>query len=99
VDGLPEKARRALAWELLKQTRNPEYVALRYEYPIDTMREALKRIPEHEPIYNKLQRINNPAARNYCANPGRKIDAIIEDGIGEILDNAKPSREPGEDDG
>lgn len=33
------------AWELLKQTRNPKYVALRYGYDIETMEKALEKIP------------------------------------------------------
>lgn len=34
--------KRELAWQLLKSTRNPEYVALRYGYTIAQMRAALE---------------------------------------------------------
>lgn len=38
--------RRELAWALLKETRNPVYVAMRYGYSVDSMKKALKEIPE-----------------------------------------------------
>jgi hypothetical protein len=40
------KSKRELAWELLKQTRNPTYVAMRYGYSIAAMEEALKKVPQ-----------------------------------------------------
>lgn len=45
------KTRRELAWELLKASRNPAYVALRYGYPLCVMEEALKKIPPPEPAH------------------------------------------------
>ena len=49
------KQRRKWAWELLKNTRNPEYVALRYDFPVSVMREALAKMPDEEPLWKQLQ--------------------------------------------
>lgn len=51
LNNLPELAKtaptkRELAWKLLKQTRNPEYVAMRYGYTIKQMRDALETITD-----------------------------------------------------
>lgn len=35
---------RELAWALLKQTRNPEYVSARYGFTVAQMRSALEKI-------------------------------------------------------
>lgn len=40
------KSRRQLAWDLLKESRNPAYVALRYGYSIQEMEQALEKIPQ-----------------------------------------------------
>jgi hypothetical protein len=56
---IPLEERRRLAWELLKQTRNPEYVALRYDFPVANMRAALEQIPDQEPLWKTLQRDEN----------------------------------------
>ena len=44
------KSRRELAWDLLKETRNPTYVAMRYGYSIAQMEEALAKIPEKKEV-------------------------------------------------
>lgn len=82
---------RELAWELLKVTRNPEYVALRYGYPISTMREALAKIPKEEPAFKKLSRPGYGKATEQHRNGYGKSAA-------ELAREAMPSREPGEDD-
>ena len=56
---IPLEERRRLAWELLKQTRNPEYVALRYDFPVANMRAALEQLPDEEPLWKTLQGDNN----------------------------------------
>lgn len=73
--------RRELAWTLLKQTRNPVYVAMRYGYPIDTMREALEKIPDEK--IPKKRKIHNAAA-----TPGRQTFKRPSELLSEI--------EPGE---
>jgi len=42
------KSKRELAWELLKVSRNPLYVSLRYEYSLIVMEEALEKLIERE---------------------------------------------------
>lgn len=42
------KPRRVLAWELLKQSRNPTYVAMRYGYTVAAMEEALRELERRE---------------------------------------------------
>lgn len=42
------KSKRELAWELLQASRNPLYVSLRYDYPLQLMEEALAKIIERE---------------------------------------------------
>lgn len=89
------QARRRAAWELLQDTRNPEYVALRYGYPIETMREALKKIPEPEQRPFK----RSPAAEA-CHNQLQRIGEIVPPGaFGKRAASSRVrSREPGEDD-
>lgn len=58
------------AWELLKQTRNPEYVSLRYEIPVEKLRAALESMPNEEPLHKRLARRGAHSRR----------DAIREDG-------------------
>lgn len=79
--------RRELAWELLKQTRNAAYVALRYEYPIPMMEEALKKIPIVKTVRERLAEQN---ALHDAHRRQARERALQED--------AKPTREPGEDD-
>ena len=79
---MPYEQRRKLAWELLKNTRNPEYVALRYEFPVQAMRDALAKMPDEEPLWKRLQGEQNrfkgkPRTHNF--------DDLVE-------------REPGSDD-
>jgi len=38
------KSKRELAWDLLKQTRNPTYVAMRYGYTVQQMERALEKM-------------------------------------------------------
>ena len=40
-----ERIRRREAWEMLRTTRNADYVALRFDYPVEKMRAALEKIP------------------------------------------------------
>ncbi len=51
------KSKRQLAWELLKKNRNPEYVALRYGYPVSLMREALAKLEQMEADSGKPEKI------------------------------------------
>lgn len=55
VKEIPYEERRRLAWESLKNTRNPEYVALRYGFTVTAMREALAKLPDEEPLWVRLQ--------------------------------------------
>ena len=59
---------RRLAWELLKSSRNPLYVHLRYGIPVATLEEALKKIPEPEPVEPTRR------ARARKSEPGRPDD-------------------------
>jgi hypothetical protein len=82
-------SRRELAWELLKQTRNATYVAMRYGYDIETMEKALSKIPEDESLHRKL----NP--RGYGPPP------LLDRGKPKQASEALPEsyrREPGSDD-
>lgn len=88
------KPKRELAWLLLKQTRNPEYVALRYGYNVETMREALKKIPA--PPDGHLPGLGV----GYNSNGTRyKSGKRLADHMPKI-DREKPEveREPGSDD-
>ena len=89
--------RRQLAWKLLKQTRNPTYVAMRYGYEIDTMEKALAKIPEEESVYQKLKRRADSAPP--ILDRG-KPDAArgAEKKLGDLLPDTSPGREPGSDD-
>ena len=88
-NGLPPyEERRRLAWELLKETRNPEYVALRYEFPVANMRAALEKIPDEEPLWKRLQGEKN---RWKGTRPGASEP-------GNLGDLEAPGREPGSDD-
>lgn len=88
-NGLPPyEERRRLAWDLLKQTRNPEYVAMRYELPVANLRAALEKIPDDEPLWKRLQA---PQNRWKGTRPGAgQSDALV--------DLETPGREPGCDD-
>lgn len=77
--------KRKLAWELLKQTRNAEYVALRYDYPIDTMKEALEHV---EKQYGPRPPDTHPAGYR---NPDFKRPTKVLPETSEI------TRVPGED--
>lgn len=82
--------KRALAWELLKQTRNPQYVAMRYDYPLETMERALESIPEEKTVYQQTHgRRNSPPARTDDSSLKRASESIPE---------MARTREPGEDD-
>ena len=74
--------RRKWAWELLKNTRNPEYVALRYDFPVSAMREALAKLPDEEPLWKRLQ-----GEKNRVKKKG-----------GTVKPPPLPEREPGSDD-
>lgn len=77
--------RRRLAWELLKQTRNPTYVALRYGYPVETMQKALEKIPDDS---------GRPVTRSA---PADAIHSSIKRAR-ELIPETCRTREPGEDD-
>ena len=70
---IPYEERRRLAWELLKQTRNPEYVALRYEIPVANLRAALEQIPDEEPLWQRLQ---SPQTRWKGTRPSQSEIAV-----------------------
>ena len=80
------EARRRAAWELLKDTRNPEYVALRYDYPVETMRKALAKIPPDTPAPFR----RSPGAEA-CHSTIRRASELIPETL-------RRSRVPGEDD-
>jgi hypothetical protein len=79
------KTRRELAWELLKQTRNAPYVALRYGYDIETMEAALEKIPTSSEPRGKA---NNSDKRKH--SPLKRAR--------DLLPEVTRSRVPGEDD-
>lgn len=77
--------RKRLAWELLKQTRNPVYVSLRYDFPVEDLEKALEKIPDDT---GRPFKRSDSAARIYSGL--RRA--------GEVLPPIAQSREPGEDD-
>lgn len=84
-----ERERRRLAWELLKSTRNPDYVALRYGYPVETMRAALEKIPKEQKPTRR-----SPAAARVHSTIKRARELIPE----TLRRPRVPEREPGSDD-
>lgn len=88
------RSKRLLAWELLKQTRNPEYVALRYGYPVETMRKALEKIPS--PNAGPFRRSATGEAIHRTLKRAR--DVLPENLRAPATSESKSSREPGEDD-
>lgn len=76
--------RRRLAWELLKQTRNPTYVALRYGFPKETLEAALEKIPIQQTapsrsapartIHSSLKRASELLPKNLGREPGEDDD-------------------------
>lgn len=79
------RSRKRLAFELLKQTRNPTYVSLRYGFPVADLEKALEKIPD---TTARSYRRSDSAARIYAGL--RRA--------GTLLPNFEKSREPGEDD-
>lgn len=84
--------RRELAWELLKQTRNPEYVSMRYEFPLEQMRAALEKIPDAKPttLTKRAELLGNVSAATrpeFFSRPGALLPEVIS-----------RERIPGEDD-
>lgn len=79
------RTRRQLAWELLQQTRNPKYVALRYGYPIETMEKALEKVPEKPAAFNR-------------SDSAASVHSAIKRASELLPENLRRSRVPGEDD-
>ena len=80
--------KRELAWNALKQTRNPDYVAVRYGFPVETMRQALEKIPDN--------RVPQPATSRHNSAVGRNAEMLT---AGDALPGiTQRSRIPGEDD-
>jgi hypothetical protein len=84
--------RKQQAWSLLKQTRNPLYVSLRYGFPVEDLERALEKIPNEEPLHKRL-------ARRGAHSRGDESHETMRTGA-ELARQAAPprSREPGEDD-
>ena len=83
--------RRQLAWKLLKETRNPVYVGMRYGYDPAILEKALETIPAEEPLHRKLaQRANNTPPLLDRGKPEKRL--------GDLLPDTSPGREPGSDD-
>ena len=78
---------RELAWELLKQTRNPAYVSLRYEFPVDVLEKALERIPDEKPTWKRIREIAELDRPGNFKRPGEILPETIQS-----------ERIPGEDD-
>ena len=66
-------SRRECAWQLLKQTRNPEYVAARYGYSVAKMRRALENIPDEKTI--QLTRRARIVSDNSAANVHTTVES------------------------
>ena len=79
------KSTRQLAWDLLKQTRNAPYVALRYGFDIETMEKALEKIPPDD---------DRPRERSVTADGIRSQLRHAS----TLLDPIAKGREPGQDD-
>lgn len=82
---------RELAWQLLKNTRNPDYVAARYDIPVESLRAALEKIPDEEPLHRRLARnrrihsahVRNPETRASEALPPIEREPGSDDDLGE----------------
>lgn len=82
---LNSDARRAIAWQALIDTRNPEYVSVRYNYPLEAMQAALEKIPKDPPAREVLeQRRRNPAART-ANGPTRASELFQKTSLGAGL--------------
>lgn len=77
-------SKRRLAWELLKQTRNPTYVSLRYGFPLEALEKALEGMPPIEPIRERS------ASADAIHSTFKRASELIPEATG--------AREPGEDD-
>lgn len=83
-------SKRELAWALLKDTRNPLYVSMRYDYPLDAMEKALETIPVEKSFQQKLDDRHNSNSRD-------NADSSVKS-AGELVSEMARPREPGEDD-
>lgn len=81
---LCSEARRAIAWQALKETRNPEYVAMRYNFPVSKMRDALAKIPDEKPLYRVLED-RKPSAKRGVPRTAKSL--LSETGLGAGLAN------------
>ncbi len=81
-----ERARRRAAWDLLKQSRNPEYVSLRFGYTVQQMRDALAKIPAD----SNCKPVRSPSAKIAHSAIKRASELVPE--------TLRRSRIPGEDD-
>ena len=82
-----EIGNRELAWEALKQTRNPEFVSVRYGFPVEDLRKALEKLPDEQPMFRRLA--------DHSAKNGRENFRRPNDLLPPI---AQRERVPGEDD-
>ena len=76
--------KKRLAWQLLKQTRNPTYVSLRYGFSVEALEKALEGIPETS---ERVER----------SDSAKSIISTFKSGR-ELIPEAAKTREPGEDD-
>lgn len=84
---MSEVGNKALAWAALKQTRNPEFVSIRYGFPVEDLRKALEKLPNEEPMFRRLAK---PSAA-----PRSKLFDRPRDLLPETVSR---ERIPGEDD-
>jgi hypothetical protein len=93
--------RKQQAWSLLKQTRNPLYVSLRYGFPVEDLERALEKIPNEEPLHKRLAR-RGAHSRGDESHETMRTGAELVDEMGGIghtqPPESPPGREPGEDD-
>lgn len=87
---MSEYGNKALAWEALKNTRNPEFVAIKYGFPVDDLRKALEKLPHEKPMFRRLVEDSVTPRRPSFKRPGELLP--------ETLQRETVPREPGCDD-
>lgn len=87
---MSEHGNKALAWEALKQTRNPEFVSIRYGFPVEDLRKALEKLPNEIPMFKRLAKPS--------ASPRSELFDRPRDLLPPAIQSETLPREPGCDD-
>ncbi len=91
-------SKKELAWESLKETRNPEYVSLRFGYPVEDLRKALEKIPDAEPLNKRLAGLERKHYAKRANTALKRASDVLPDYQRTEERGPPPPREPGCDD-